>query len=92
VYCADNAAIMCNDLWSNTDDQTYGSCVLQPSNIYHDPEFCNPELLDYALNGTSPCLPANSPAGCGLIGALEQGCGPVAVEPATWGAIKATYR
>jgi hypothetical protein len=36
---------------------------------------------------------ANSPAGCGLVGALDIGCdGPVRTEPTTWGGLKARYR
>jgi hypothetical protein len=30
--------------------------------------------------------------GCGLIGALGQGCGAVAIEPWSWGKIKGAYR
>ena len=43
------------------------------------------------LDEASPCAPANS-GGCGLIGALPVGCGATAVEPATWGGIKASFR
>jgi hypothetical protein len=55
-------------------------------NFQSDPLFC----FDYSLAESSPCAPANSPGACGLIGALEVGCGG-AVTPATWGEIKAAF-
>jgi hypothetical protein len=46
---------------------------------------------DLTVSSLSPCLPANS-LGCGLIGALGQGCGTVAIQPMSWGQIKGAYR
>jgi hypothetical protein len=40
---------------------------------------------------TSPCLPPWNPAAA-LIGAHAEGCTDPAVEPATWGKVKALYR
>ncbi len=37
--------------------------------------FCDAGGGDFTLNAQSPCAPANSPAGCDLIGALPVGCG-----------------
>jgi hypothetical protein len=62
------------------------------NNIFEDPLFCDLQGEDLTLQEDSPCLPANNPWGQ-LIGAHEQGCeGPVPVEDASWGAIKAMYR
>jgi hypothetical protein len=61
-------------------------------NISDDPEFCDVPVLDFTLDSISPCAPGNSPPGCSLIGALDVGCGPIAIEATTWGQIKSTYR
>lgn len=55
-------------------------------NFSLDPLLCS----DYSIAATSPCAPQNSPAGCGLIGALAVGC-TEAIAPATWGGIKVRY-
>jgi hypothetical protein len=70
-------------------------------NVFDDPLFCDPLPCDgyfpstegdYSLQSNSPCLPENSPCGS-RIGALGEGCSPPdAVEPTTWGGIKALYR
>jgi len=60
-------------------------------NIFAFPLFCRPEVRDYTLGPGSPCLPENNPWGR-TIGALGMGCGPVGVEPETWGRIKNGYR
>ena len=57
-----------------------------------DPLFCDMLNEDYRLCGDSPCLGgATWPQ---LVGANAQGCPPCgsAVEPLSWGAIKALYR
>lgn len=80
----------CNVFWSNPDGDienfNYG-----PNDRVVDPEFCDPESGDFSVNETSPCLPENS-GPCGLIGALGQGCGQIAVEAESWGQIKNRYR
>jgi hypothetical protein len=66
-------------------------------NLFTNPLFCEPESCsaaptiagDYRLAENSPCLDA---PGCGLIGALEQGCGAIPVEASSWGWIKSLYR
>lgn len=59
--------------------------------LYEDPMFCDFTLLDLTLHADSPCMPANNPWG-EQIGALGMGCSSgVAVEPASWSAIKALY-
>lgn len=84
----------CNDAWENPGGN-YAGDVADPTgsdgNISADPLFCNVGLGDYRLNENSPCAPAHSPSGCGLIGALDVGCGPTAVEPSTWGRVKSLY-
>jgi hypothetical protein len=81
----------CNDVWSNAPANYAGipDHTGWSGNISDDPLFCNLPARDFTIDETSPCAAANSPAGCGLIGALEVGCGVIAVEPATWGQIKA---
>jgi hypothetical protein len=86
-------AVTCNDLWANTPanytgwpDETGAN-----GNIAGDPLFCDLPNRDFRLGEASPCAPAQSPPGCGLIGAFDVGCGPVAAEPASWGRIKARF-
>ena len=90
IYCDTPSVLGCNDVWGNTTWDHYG-CAPGPGSISADPLFCDPLLGDYLLDERSPCLAASSPPGCGLIGAYDQGCGPIAVEPATWGRIKSIY-
>jgi hypothetical protein len=49
-------------------------------NISADPLLCDAANGDYRLDAASPCAPLNSPAGCGLIGALDVGCGITAID------------
>jgi hypothetical protein len=80
----------CNDFWNNPDGD-FRFYTPGPTDIFVDPEFCNPDAGDFTLSSTSPCLPGNS-NGCGLIGALGMGCGTVSVTPMSWGRIKNQYR
>jgi len=52
-------------------------------NMSVDPIFCDAAAGEFTLRDDSPCLPENS-AGCGLIGALDEGCTAtgVAILPA----------
>jgi hypothetical protein len=78
----------CNVYWNNP----LGIGIpLSPTDREVDPMFCDPVVYDLTLRDGSPCLPDN-PLGCGLIGALEQGCGSVSAESKSWGAIKSLYR
>lgn len=87
-------AFACNDAWQNSGGN-YTGFLTDPTgqngNISADPLFCNQNLDNFTLDENSPCAPANSPSGCGLIGALDVACGATAVEPATWGLIKRAY-
>jgi Right handed beta helix region len=77
--------VACNDLFENAGgDQVLG--VDGGGNIHRDPLFCNPLAGELGLRPDSPCAAA---PGCGVIGALDIACPASAVEPATWGAIKA---
>jgi hypothetical protein len=90
--------IACNDVWHNTHDYYVDDPACGPINLAGiqgnfraNPLFCNAPIDDYTIAEDSPCAPAHS-GGCMLIGAFPVGCGATAVEPKTWGAIKATYR
>ena len=52
---------------------------------------CDPDAGDFTIRSNSPCAPPGL-TGCGLVGALDVGCGPVSVDEASWGKIKAAYR
>jgi hypothetical protein len=80
-------AFLCNDAWDNTGGNYTGS-VIDPTGTDGN---ISPGLGDYSLAQNSPCAPGHSPPGCDLIGAVPVGCGPVAVEPVTWGTIKSLY-
>jgi hypothetical protein len=80
----------CNVFWQNAGENTQGYS-LGPTDLIADPQFCGAPAQDFTLYGSSPCLPQNN-NGCGQIGAWGFGCGPVSVEPSSWGQIKALYR
>jgi hypothetical protein len=80
----------CNLFWSNPGGD-YEGYVPSPTDLFVDPLFCDREGGDFRLMSDSPCLPENSGT-CGLIGAFGQGCGTVAVERSSWGAIKNRFR
>jgi hypothetical protein len=78
----------CNVFWGNTGGIGY---EISATDRIVDPQFCDPEARVLTLMPTSPCLPPLS-LGCGLIGALEEGCSTIAVEPRSWAKVKAAYR
>jgi len=89
-----SVTVTCTDAFGNAGGNYTG--LPDPTggngNISKDPLFCDLASLDVHLTSTSPCTPALA-APCNLIGALDVGCtGPVRVQPATWGSIKAFYR
>jgi subtilisin family serine protease len=71
-----SVTVACSDVFGNDGDQ-YGG-IADPTgtdgNISADPQFCDLAGGDFAIAESSPCAPAQS-GGCGLIGALEAGCG-----------------
>lgn len=97
IYLAGNVNADCSDIAPDGIEGP-GELILGPNVIRLDPLFCDPADCDvrsepgnHGLREDSPCAPANSPAGCGLIGARDVGCGPSAIEPATWGRVKHLY-
>jgi predicted outer membrane repeat protein len=84
----------CTDIFGNAGGDWVG-CMDglngTNGNIAADPRFCGLEVGDLTLGTNSPCSPEHSGA-CGLIGALPVECGVTAVEPATWGRVKASFR
>jgi len=77
-------SIACNDVWANQGGNYGGDCpdlTGIDGNISSDPLFCDPPARDFTLDAGSPCAPANSPEGCGLIGAWPVSCGVTAVNP-----------
>lgn len=77
--------------------QDWGGCLQSvpgnDGNFSADPLFCDADAGNLYLQWNSPCLPANSPAGCELIGALGVGgCNSVSVVPETWAQLKGRYR
>jgi hypothetical protein len=81
----------CNLLWDNPGGDYFGDWVPASTDVFADPQFCDAAAGDYTLHSTSPAAPENSPI-CGLIGALGVDCGPVSIEPTSWGRIKNLYR
>jgi predicted outer membrane repeat protein len=68
-------------------------CGSVSDTLHRDPLFCDPAGADWHLCEDSVCAGANNAWG-ELLGAENVGCGACgsAVEPRTWGAIKALYR
>jgi predicted outer membrane repeat protein len=61
-------------------------------NMSTDPLFCDLSSRDLNVESCSPCLAGNNTCGVN-VGRWGQGCGcGEAVEPTTWGAVKAMYR
>ncbi len=79
VYCEGDgvATLSCCDVYGNSGGDWVGCIASQygvNGNICGDPLFCGPWAGDYSIAQPSPCAPANSPPGCGLIGADSVGC------------------
>jgi hypothetical protein len=86
--------VSCTDIIGNQNGDwvdCLASWLGTSSNFSADALFCDSANGDFRLQSDSPCAPANS-GGCGLIGALDVGCGPVSLTPETWARIKAAYR
>jgi hypothetical protein len=70
--------LTCTDVFGNVGGDWVGCIAGQNGtggNFSLDPIFCGPDEDDFALHAKSPCTAENSPAGCGLIGALPVACG-----------------
>jgi parallel beta-helix repeat protein len=90
VTCEAGASpvLLCNDLFANdAGDAVCGSDG--GGNFSLDPRFCDVAQGDLALTPDSPCAAAGA---CGQVGARGVACAANALEPATWGRIKAGAR
>jgi len=87
-------ALTCSNLYGN-EGGDFVDCLEGANgvdgNFSADPFFCDAAAGDYALRPDSPCAPDGNP-GCGLIGALDVGCGPSPVVSMGWGRLKACWR
>jgi hypothetical protein len=99
TYCESGGTIdmHCCDVFGNPHGDWIGCIEGQlgtDGNISLDPLFCDLMGADLTLNASSPCAPDNSPAGCGLIGALPVGCGTTAISenPAPRARLRLTVR
>jgi Right handed beta helix region/Secretion system C-terminal sorting domain len=70
VACVDGLpTFSCNDSWESTYTGLPNPTGSN-NNFAADPLFCDPNTRNFHLLPGSPCLPENSPAGCGLVGAF----------------------
>jgi hypothetical protein len=92
-----SATLSCSDVFGNEGGDFVGCIASQDTldgNFSADPLFCDPVNDDLTLRPDSPCMPGNHPYGadCGLIGAMESGCGPISIESDSWGKVKERFR
>lgn len=90
------ASLTCSLVYENEGGDWTGCIAGQEATVgnWHvDPRFCGLLSGDYTLCSNSDCLPDNNPCVV-LLGAQGEGCGECnsAVEPASWGVIKARWR
>lgn len=95
ITCSNPASVIsitCSNVHGNADGDWVG-CIESfhsiNENFSLDPLFCDAAQDDLTIRSDSPCV---NHGGCGLVGALDVGCKPDAVEATSWGAIKARYR
>ena len=87
--------LTCCDIYGN-DFGDWTGCIAGQAgtngNFSADPKFCDIKTANLTVETCSPCLAANN--SCNQdVGALGSGClCGQAVEPTTWGAIKAIYK
>ena len=89
LYAGTTITNGCNLFWMNVAD--YGAGTPAATDFIADPLFCDLENLDFTVQADSPCLFPPTPS-CGPVGGLGVGCGSVAVEPLSFGRVKAMYR
>jgi len=93
IFCLNGATplIRNNMAWQNAGGDALGECSTwwqSDGNVVDNPYFCDMGGGDYRVASNSGVM--THPAG--PLGAFpDPGCGPVAVHPSTWGAIKARY-
>jgi hypothetical protein len=87
LTCSGPVLTTCNDFWENAVDTV--TCGAGSSSFSADPAFCDPVARDFRIDVDSPCAPGGSPAGCGLVGAVDpiEACGVVSVLAPAGGAI-----
>jgi hypothetical protein len=95
VHCGPDIILSCCDVFGNEGGDRTGCISGQlgiDGNIAEDPLFCDLMGGDFSLCADSPCAPEQS--ACGLMGMMPVGCAScaMAVEPTTWGRIKALHR
>jgi hypothetical protein len=91
----DDIEVSCTNLWGNAGgdwDGCLAAFLGHDGNFSADPRYCDPGDGNLSLQSDSPCGPDLSPTGCGLVGALDVGCGTVSLEPLGWGRLKSLYR
>ncbi len=92
LHVTNEPLLGCNIFFDNARGPSQGT-PLHFSDQIVDPMFCAAEGGNLSLCADSPATALNSD--CGLIGALEVGCGtcgPVAIEATNWGTVKSMYR
>ena len=96
IFCGGTATavLSCSDVVGNAGGDWVGCIAGQAGtngNFSADPLFCSAPSGDYTISANSPCAPPGA-TGCGLVGALGVGCGPLSVDGATWGRQKSLFR
>ncbi|GJM44387.1 MAG: hypothetical protein DHS20C21_12290 [Gemmatimonadota bacterium] len=96
VFCTEGGQVQlaCSNVYKNGEGNWTG-CIQDQAigngNFSEDPLFCDADSGDLTLRADSPCA-ADAASGCGLVGALDVGCGAIRVEVSSWGQVKAAYR
>jgi len=84
VSQGEDIVLRCSNLFGNTGGDWTEPCIAtqfgSEGNISLNPLFCDAGGGDLHLDVSSPCAPENAPPGCGLIGALDVGCGTTAAQ------------
>ena len=84
----------CSDVFGNSGGNFAG--MTDPTgtngNQSADPVFCDLQARDLTISVLSPCAPAHSPSGCGLVGALGPICDATPTKRSSWGQLKARFR
>jgi len=69
LSCSGAVLLACSDFWENDVDTV--ACGAGTSSFSADPAFCDPLARDFHIDLGSPCAPAGSPEGCGVVGAHD---------------------
>ena len=94
IWCGGTGSpsIRNNFAWQNSGGNGVGQCLTwwqSDGNVVDNPYFCDMANGDYTVASNSGVM--THPAG--PLGAYSApGCGPVFVQPSTWGALKARYK